>query len=82
MAVFLVRQREAVYILADGAAVAPDGKLIGIAAKIVPAPRLVPAHFARRWACGFAASRFSGATPFPRRVLDPRRARRRGRACG
>ncbi len=40
MAVFLVRQREAGHILADGAALAPDGKIVGVAAKIMPLPHL------------------------------------------
>ena len=40
MAVFLVRQREAAHVLADGAAVAPDGKLVGIVVKIMPLPHL------------------------------------------
>ena len=40
MAVFLVRQREAAHILADGAAVAPDGKTIGVVAKIMSLPQL------------------------------------------
>jgi hypothetical protein len=40
MAVFLIRQREAAHILADGAAVAPDGKVVAVVAKIMPLPHL------------------------------------------
>jgi hypothetical protein len=40
MAIFLVRQRDAAHILADGAAVAPDGKIVGAVAKIMPLPHL------------------------------------------
>ena len=43
MAVFVVRQREAAHIVTDGAAVASDGKVTGVVAKIMPLPHLCAA---------------------------------------